>query len=224
MPKLKTISGGGFANCPIQITDFPLLESLTADSLNNTKSFEFNFPLLTIAGSDRAMQGNINLTTLYAPLLKNCGNRTFYLCSNITSFHAPNIETSGQFCFAQLTNLTSINLPKLKTCAVYGFYNMINITELILPELTTTSSDNQSIFRNLTSCNLISMRKLTYLGTVDLHNNTFISLKLNCTIEVNIALSTVNAGAPHAALTWVKANRAAIVKFYDDNGNYVSTL
>lgn len=55
-------------------------------------------------------------------------------------------------------------------------------------------------------------------------SNMFDNLKTGCKIEANIFLATANAGAVDAGLDYAKTTRGAIVDFYDDAGNYVSTL
>ena len=83
-------------------------------------------------------------------------------------------------------------------------------------------------FSGLTSLELLDIKKLKVYGSPSTGgsptNSGFANLKLNCEIQANIFLKTANSGSPDAALTWVKANRSALVKFYNDDGTYNSTL
>lgn len=128
---------------------------------------------------------------------------------------------NNKFTLIDLTSMTSIPNSSPITGATLA-------TQVLMPNVVSITSSVQ-FFQNLTSCNYINLKKLkTYgihaSGGVSAFNLGFQNLKLNCTIEVNIAMATANSGSPHAAFLWVKNNRNAIVKFFDDNGNYVSTL
>lgn len=100
-------------------------------------------------------------------------------------------------------------------------------TSLLMPNVTSIASSVQ-FFQNLTSCNYINLKKLKtygiYASGASEFNLGFQNLKMGCTIDVNVSMLTANSGSPHEAFVWVKNNRGAIVKFYDDDGNYVSTL
>lgn len=143
--------------------------------------------------------------------------------SNISSFDFSKVARIEAFGIGE-TKFVNITAPLLTS--MDGNQNLRAISTLqtfIAPELHTIYGKG-SVFRSLASATLISMRKLKVFGNPSTNDNTFANLKTGCIIEVNIALATSNAGSADAALAWVKTNRSAIVKFYDDSGNYVSTL
>ncbi|MFY0483070.1 leucine-rich repeat protein [Flavobacterium sp. PLA-1-15] len=96
-----------------------------------------------------------------------------------------------------------------------GQYNWLK--EFIGPKVVSIGN---SAFRNNTDLNLVDIRACKVLGTSVFLN----ALRLGTILKVHIFLATSNAGSPDANLTYAKNNRNAIVEFYDDNGNYVSTL
>lgn len=143
--------------------------------------------------------------------------------SNISSFDFSKVTRIEAYGIGE-TKFVNITAPLLTSMA--GNQELRGISTLqtfIAPELHTIGG-KASVFRSLGSATLLSMRKLKVFGNPAINDSTFANLKTGCIIEVNIALATSNSGSADAALAWVKANRAAIVKFYDDAGNYVSTL
>ena len=54
--------------------------------------------------------------------------------------------------------------------------------------------------------------------------NAFLEINIGCVIEANIYLATANAGGADVDLLYAKNTRGCTVNFYDDLGNYVSTL
>lgn len=130
-----------------------------------------------------------------------------------------------------LSNTKYTNMTMNSIVSIMGtapIRNNPTITSFYAPNLEWIQNAN-SFFNGWTACNLISCRKLKHYGSEPnggATNNAkgFVNLKSGCKIEVHEDLLTANAGAPHGALVWVKANRSATVEFYDDDGNYVSTL
>lgn len=175
-----------------------------------------------------SFNGCTNLLEVYLPELVSSspGTTLFRYCYNLHTAYLPKINNLRNQCFEdnyELINLVTDGCVEVSTST---FYDCTALPSLYLPSLTTVF-DKNSTFRNLTSCEIISMRKLTTLGSlanVNNPQNCFVGLKLNCEIEVNIALATDNSGNANAALQWAKDNRSATVRFYDNAGNYVSTL
>ena len=101
-----------------------------------------------------------------------------------------------------------------------------SIKRIYFSELESISS-KAGFFGDLTALELLDIKKLKIYGNPSTGgsptNSGFANLKLSCEIQANLFLKTANSGSPDVALTWVKANRAAIVKFYSD-GVYHSTL
>lgn len=148
----------------------------------------------------------------------NCFNNT-----PVQNVSLPNLTHLKGFDFYNCTYLTQLYLPSLTTCIGTRFFYNIKVPILNLPSLEYVEYQTVS-FRGLTLTTEINMKKLKTLGDASTHNDCFTALKTGCYIRVNVFMATSNSGAPHAALVWAKANRAAIVEFYDDAGNYVSTL
>ena len=138
-------------------------------------------------------------------------------------FSAIFTDESG-FVFSNNTEIEYINLPNLYFIGQVEFQGLSNLKEIRLDALENLPT-SLNHFSGLVSCNLISMKKFKSFNSNSIGaGSVFANLKLNCVIEVHIALATANAGAPAAQILWAKNNRASIVNFYDDSGNYVSTL
>lgn len=71
---------------------------------------------------------------------------------------------------------------------------------------------------------LIEIKKCKDLGTPSEDRQHFRNIKMNCTIRVNDFLRTCNAGNADADLVYAKTQLNATVEFFDDAGNYTSTL
>ncbi len=194
--------------------------------------------------------GCVNLETAHFENWQNTGNIvgnfTFYNCIKLTGLDTSKLTgrpgnrfLSGvpqtEFDLSSLTqidgnmfldsNVQIINAPVLTSMFQTGITNC-PVKEIYLPSLEAIAGSNKTnLFSNLTQCELIEAKKLkamidpTIRGT-----NAFNNLKTGCLIKVHEDLATANSGNADEALVWVKANRSATVEFYDDNGDYVSTL
>ena len=161
---------------------------------------------------------------LHTPNLKTIGSRTFSGCTklNCAVYNFQNLEGIAAYSFVGCSSQEYIYAPKATFVGIQAFRQMTAVKTIILPEVTLCYKDYT--FQSALNVTLISMKKLKDFDGAATIGNVFSGIKTGCVIEVNIHLATWNAGSPDAALVWVKANRAAIVKFYDDDGNYVSTL
>lgn len=213
-------------------------KALLATKLGISESIIGNFEVI---GSDVHCRMKSN----YSVGIPGIG--TFENSTEITSY----IDLDGKFINLNVTNcfrnstIQNVFFPNLNQLNGFDFYNCVQLTQLYMPNLTSTLSNRQfyntripimelpnlvsvsssnTTFRQMTATLEINMPKLKVLGSPAVHNDCFLLLKTGCIIRVHEDLATANAGAPHAALVWVKANRSAIVEFYDDNGDYVSTL
>jgi len=232
------IENGAFANTPIIRAEF-----------KNALTFSANFnDVVEKRGvfNNCVMLKHINLKSL-----QNLGNadvvayhfRNVYpdliLMDNIKTPTAYGLGFSN-FTFS-LLNLESTRNHMFENCKPQNFETFKNLEfnigafraskfyEIKLNNVTSISTKT-GIFQGMTITTLIELKKLKTFGdpasiggTIDF-NYAFGSLKTGCRIRVNIALATTNSGIPDASLSWAKANRNAIVEFYDDNGNYISTL
>lgn len=194
--------------------------------LRNTRIRFFVAPNLTSAPY-YGFTGNPDLLEIHAPF-------STILASGNNFSGTPNLEvinnmlavTATQGNFTTNCGVFELNLPNCVSVANNFARDMPRVVSIILsnaPSLPTRASLN---FSGLTSCEFIDIRKVKSIGgDASIRGSYYFgSLKTGCLIQINIAMATVNAGSPDAILTWVKANRSAIVEFYDDDGNYVSTL
>ena len=151
---------------------------------------------------------------------------------NLEWVNLPSLTTvygTAQASIGDNPKLTDYSLPKLKSTIPQFARNNALATNYSFPDLEEINGDISNCFQGLVSMLLLSMRKLKKYGeTPNIGNGATISgfggLKYGCIIEVNIAISTANSGSAHAALLYAKNQRGAIVRFYDNSGNYVSTL
>lgn len=128
------------------------------------------------------------------------------------------------------TNLEEINLPNLSSYGNQALRMNTGTKRIYLPQIEKISEGAlaSNAFEGLTSLELLDMKKLKVYGTPSGQNSAtnsgFANLKNGCVININIALATANSGSVNTAFLYAKNTRGAIVNFYDDNGNYVSTL
>lgn len=147
--------------------------------------------------------------------------------SQYDNMNFPNVTTIGSTCFYMCKGPDELSFPILVVLDNAGqtFRQLTRTKRLYMDSLETiTENAKNNLFREMTSLELIRMKKLKTFGLPTSNNNVWLGIKSGATIEVNIALATINSGGAEASLAWAKANRSAIVKFYDDSGNYVSTL
>lgn len=152
--------------------------------------------------------------------------------SGVEELHLPNTTNLSAYSISYCQYLKYLNLPSATFLGPQSVRNNTGLLEFHAPNLESigniVTGGQNNFFDSYTSCNLISMRKLKVYGSPTQGTtgtlSGFTNLKLNCTIEVHEDLATANAGAPNQSLIWAKTNRSAIVEFYDDDGNYVSTL
>lgn len=181
---------------------FPNLDNLYSESFRNTPSL-------------------VTLTSRFRLAGRDCLNNS--LATPDLSFLE---ATTGANAFSHSAYLT-FNAPLLSTLGTATFQNMLQCTEWHLPSVVNVAN-SQGMFHNTPQAVLIDMKGMKTWGTNaaggTAGNYGFSNLNMGCVIKVHEAIATANAGNPHEAFLWVKANRGATVEFYDDDGNYVSTL
>lgn len=159
-------------------------------------------------------------------------NGELFRDSTINNVVMPGLTTMNNGLDFAYTRIVNLSLPSYtggstSTPSSQTFRNNPMMKTCILDSATTLNPSQ--LFINNTSMELISYKKLKSYGNPAMPTNSgndsgFLALKTGCTIETNIFMRTANAGAPHNAFVYAKNSRGAIVKFYDDAGNYVSTL
>ena len=178
-------------------------------------------------------EGNTTLTKFrdVGGVIETVENRGFRN-TKLTELILPKLKyVYGSGSIGYNTLLTTINLPSLTLFGVQMFNSNTAATEIYalnleeIGNVTTTGSNNLS---GLSSLNILDLRKLkVYNNPATGYGATaagFNNLKSGCEIRVHIALATANNGAVNESLRYAKNVRGAVVKFYDDNGNYISTL
>ena len=138
----------------------------------------------------------------------SCGSRVFDNCSFLKT--------------ASLNSVTVINGQRL-------FSNCIRANSISLPNLTTINGDRnfQNVGTNASSTfSVLDIRKCKVINYVSGGStaSNFFNIKIGITIKVHIDLFTASGGLPHPDLVDAKNNRSCIIEFYDNAGNYVSTL
>ncbi|UYW02126.1 hypothetical protein K5I29_04290 [Flavobacterium agricola] len=174
-----------------------------------------------------------NEVVLNSSLITEFRSSAFVNLINLNNFNL--IDFKGNLQGYTFENSGAIGSDITVECKHMSFNNFVNakFKKIRLPQLESMGRSNRTFYsQNFSGCQyveLISMRKLKLMygnentaaqGTY----SNFAAVKLGCTIEVNIALATSWNGGMPPDLTFAKTNRQAIVKFYDDAGNYVSTL
>lgn len=144
-----------------------------------------------------------------------------FRAAKVDNIDVSNVTYIGSLAFYQATLPNTMVFSSLIEITTIQIFRNSTVKNLEFPNLTTISA-KQLVFA--TGLQSIKMRKLKTIANPSLGEQLF-DVGLNCLIEVHIDLFTANAGAPHQSLLDAKAwPRYAIVNFYDDNGNYVSTL
>jgi len=252
-PKVISIQGGGFASAGA-FNGCARLESINSPKVNSIGTYSFgncvaltsiNFPLITIVPG-YCFASNINLITANFGNISSIGTNAFNGCSKLVSVNCSYANSIGSSAFrncSMLTNigilqisllannvfdgcssLTNVSAPMVTQIDYQAFSGCSNVINYNFPELVTLSDSGSIVntFLNNSSLDHFYAPKLKTMGTGGL-NNIFFGIKMGATISVNITLLTINSGSVDADLAYAKT-RNAIVKFYDDDGNYISTL
>jgi hypothetical protein len=192
-------------------------------------------------GAGRTFGGNLKLQNAEFGELSSIGNGCFkdnpVLASILGIVPTTLLNQNGGFMNTpmfemELTNngnipgeaFRSSGIKKLTTLGNIGnssFRGASKLTELIADSATTVG--NNSI-RDTSSITLVSIKMCKNLGGNPTGDSVFTGIKIGCLIKTNIFLATNNAGGADADLTYAKTTRGCTVEFYDDSGNYVSTL
>lgn len=147
--------------------------------------------------------------------------------STVASVIFPKVSNVGSGYNLANTQIVNLELPELVSSSTAQWLrDNSKMKTCLLPKAETLNPGQ--LFLNSILMELISYKKLKSYGdpamTLSGNNSGFLNLKTGCTIEVNVAMLTANSGAVHNAFVYAKNTRGAIVNFYDDAGNYVSTL
>lgn len=202
------ISSGCFSGCVN-------LEEAVFNNWQNTGDYQGYFTFYNC----------VKLTGLDTSKLTGSPSNQFLANTTQTSFDFSSLVTISGNMFLNSSVAGVLSLPEVTSMPQTGITNCA-VTQILLPKLEGLSGTNKTnLFVNLTQLELLDAKKLkNILNPAIRGTNAFNNLKTNCIINVHEYLATANSGSPDEALVWVKANRSAVVNFYDDNGDYVSTL
>jgi len=148
----------------------------------------------------------------------------------LTQLVLPRLETTLNAAIGYNMNLLDIDLPNLSSYGNQALRGNSVTKTIKMPQLEKISEGTiaTNALQGLASLELLDMKKLKVYGTPagqnSATNSGFSGLKPGCIINVNIALATANAGTVNTAFLYAKNTLAAIVNFYDDSGNFISTL
>lgn len=188
--------------------DIPLAAFGSVDSGSNTNittyfDVEGNVSLLLSGSFYGTPMQQVNF-----PSVTQIGNRSFDNCSFFNEGIFPMVtKIVGARTFAANTRLNNLYLPNLEEVEVSG---------------ATEARTFQGIGTNASSTlSILDVRKLKRVGTnPSLNRLTFLTIKTGITIRVHEDMATNNP----IDLDYAKNTRGCTVEFYDDNGDYVSTL
>jgi hypothetical protein len=162
-------------------------------------------------------------------LVITSGSNGIFNGSNIS-----NVEFNGveKFGIALFNNANNLSYLKAESCTELAYRCLANtaLETVYMPNLTTLKGFNLiggvgQCFENMASVTLIDIKKCKIIGgTSNTDIQAFLNIKSGCVINVNDTLRDINSGSAHPDLVYAKTSRLAIVNFYDDSGNYVSTL
>ncbi len=227
LPSLTTTSNFMFDGSQVEEAELISATIITNNALRNTPIHTLNAPLITNIQTS-GLANTTNLINFNATGLTNVGQ--FGLNNTASTPDTTSITSIGNSGMRNMKYIV-LDLNSLTTFSGTGNRSISDMTLCVNSYINNleTAPDSSNFFTNWTSAELIEMKKLKTYGALAAGggNGTtygFATLKTGCVIRVNEALATANAGSPHEAFLWVKANRGATVEFYDDSGNYVNTL
>lgn len=203
--KCRHLDSHSFNGCTsLQIIQIPGVTAITGTMLNSCTS------LTKVIGDKITLVSTSGIRSV--PLLTENNINL----SNVHTIHDLAMSSMG-------AGMKNLYFPKLTTLGSQAFRGNPQLLTFSAPILEVIN-ESTSLFNGDSGLGFINMPKLKVFGVPSVNSLEFLSLKIGCEIRVHIALATANSGAPVTSLLYAKNNRAAIVKFYDDNGNYVSTL
>lgn len=172
--------------------------------------------------SNDSFRSCLNFENCNTPSLHTLGTNVFNSSNKLKDL-THSITTFGTTCFSGVI-IPILNLNTTTLISGNGFFFNAKCTQIHLANITAISNVSQ-VFSGTINLELIDIKKVKIFGSDSTAStNTFSTMKIGCEIRANIHLATSNSGSPNATIFWAKTNRAAVVKFYDDAGNYVSTL
>ena len=188
---------GGFQATKISYLNAPNLKTITTLCFSGISTLvNVDLPKweALTVGEQSVFSNCYNLETVSIPLVYNLPASTFQGCSKLHTL------THSHF--------TGLGSHSLRGTKITNFIanNVTNVGDTVFQDATMT---------------LIELKKCTSMGA---SSNIFNLANTGFTVRTNIALATSNGGSASPSLVWAKANKSAIIEFYDNTGAYVSTL
>lgn len=157
----------------------------------------------------------------------NLKRKTFYGNNNITFLNDEQGKISfiDAECFLNAKNIEYINIPGTTHMKLWqtfeGAESLKTITAINLNQL---SDGGSRVWDRTYSFELLDAKKLKIIPPYHSGAQIFRGWKPGAKMKVNSFLLTSEAGGVNSNILDAKNNRGAVVEFYDDAGNYVSTL
>ena len=155
-------------------------------------------------------------------------NGTFQNCTNLEILELNNYKIASSGGYPKITNtkIKTLVLPEITTfVGSADIQNNSLLEKLILPKATTMISARSSVGNPLMS--FIDIKKVKLINGTPGYTgyfNTTATVAVGCVVNANIFMATCNGGLPDGDLLHIYNTRSGIINFYDDAGNYVSTL
>lgn len=201
---------GGF--CFARCLNLLKLKLNGISSLGNTSSSLFAY--CNNSNLEVEMTGLTSVTTTFLIGLSNSFNQSKLTVPNITTISGNFIRTCYGFA--------NINMSSVTNMTSTPFYDVRNCQSFIFNNVTAISSNSSGTWRHgNAACKLIELKKCktlpnTLIGldaaTSIIHNSDF-TMCMNEAVYGHTSLVAIKTAKPHA-----------VIEFYDDSGNYVSTL
>lgn len=195
----------GFSNCN-------QLVNIKLDGINTAASMFVGCTNPSLVVSMTSLKNTTNLFFSVLP--------TSFTQAKLVGF--PSLENLGIYAFHNISGFTEIILANAKTIITSTFYNVRNCEKYILNEVISSVGGASGTWRHGNhTCKLVEMKKnktisgdiIGYSAGTNIVHPTDFKMRLNISVSSNSSVLAVKSNFPHA-----------VIEFYDDAGNYVSTL
>jgi hypothetical protein len=192
-----------------------------------------------IIGGNYILSSNFGFTsntsiTYYrdeANLLTNIGFNVFRGCTNLFQVKANGLLAFGSYSIGgqgTITNTKIVNL-NFPNCTLIGLVRTFDLNALlktiIMPNVALIGGGHG--MRSCPLLELVDLRKTKAIGHPDsaIKGEYFLGSGIvGCILKVHVDCLTSDLGGVDRDCLYAKNTRSWVVEFYDNNGNYVSTL
>lgn len=228
-----------FQGVPCKTYNFPALQSIGESAYkNNTFIESFTANNLKNIGV-QTFSSCVNLSTCVIPNIEVLGGGSFLGCTSLPNFSDSNFDkvlsipanvftgvnftrvcfnnatTAGSTPFKSSLNLTDVILPSLKTASDGLLFGLASLTNLNISNVETLGIIfMQSFVSGNFPVTTINIPKCTsFTGSASTLKNMFNRARAGIIININVAMSTNNSGAPDFDIVWAINNKSAIVNY-----------